>query len=62
MVPSSFFGEENEKFATHIKTTKTKGFPLTIDDIRKTAHDFVEQLNLKDRLHKETEKAISDSS
>ncbi|CAK1598568.1 unnamed protein product [Parnassius mnemosyne] len=33
------------------------GFPLTIDDVRKIAYQFAEQLNLNHRFNRETEKA-----
>lgn len=58
MGPSSLFGKENEnKLANHIKSMQAKGFPLTIDDVRKIAYQLAEQLHLKHRFNKETEKA-----
>ncbi|CAB3256884.1 unnamed protein product [Arctia plantaginis] len=58
MGPSSLFGEENEKkLAAHIKSMQAKGFPLTMDDVRKIAYDFAEQLKLKHTFNTETEKA-----
>ncbi|CAK1595578.1 unnamed protein product [Parnassius mnemosyne] len=58
MGPSSIFGEKNEKkLANHIKTMQKHGFPLTIDDVRKIAYQFAEQLNLNHRFNRETEKA-----
>lgn len=58
MGPSSLFGEQNEKkLVVHIKTMQAKGFPLTLNDVRKIAYDFAEQLKLKHRFNKESEKA-----
>ncbi|XP_046739416.1 uncharacterized protein LOC124407375 [Diprion similis] len=56
--PTCFFGDENErKLANHIKVMQAKGFPLTIDDVRKVAYLLAEQLNLNHRFNKETGKA-----
>lgn len=58
MGPPSLFGEENEKkLVTHIKTMQAKGFPLTMDDVRKIAYELAEQLKLKHRFNKESQKA-----
>lgn len=58
MGPSSLFGRENEnKLANHIKSMQAKGFPLTIGDVRKIAYQLAEQLHLKHRFYKKTEKA-----
>ncbi|XP_046739568.1 uncharacterized protein LOC124407470 [Diprion similis] len=58
MGPTCFFGDENErKLANHIKVMQAKGFPLTIDDVRKVAYLLAEQLNLNHRFNKETGKA-----
>lgn len=58
MGPSSIFGSENEKkIVSHIKAMQASGFPLTIDDLRRIAFQFAEQLNITHRFNKATEKA-----
>ncbi|KAI4466572.1 hypothetical protein MML48_2g00000187 [Holotrichia oblita] len=58
MGPSSMLGEQNEqKLVTHIKTMQSKGFPLSIDDVRTIAFHFAERLNISHRFNKTTEKA-----
>lgn len=52
MGPASSFGNENEKkLAAHIRSMQAKGFPLTMDDVRKIAYEFAEQLKLKHRFN-----------
>ncbi|CAB3221194.1 unnamed protein product [Arctia plantaginis] len=63
MGPSCMFGEENEKkLSVHIKTMQARGFPLTINDVRVIAFKFAENLNLKHKFNKTTEKAGYDVS
>ncbi|KAI4466563.1 hypothetical protein MML48_2g00000591 [Holotrichia oblita] len=58
MGPSSMLGQQNEqKLVTHIKTMQSKGFPLSIDDVRTIAFHFAERLNISHRFNKTTEKA-----
>ncbi|KAI4466550.1 hypothetical protein MML48_2g00003460 [Holotrichia oblita] len=58
MGPSSMLEQQNEqKLVTHIKTMKSKGFPLSIDDVRTIAFHFAERLNISHRFNKTTEKA-----
>lgn len=57
MMPTSFFGEENEKkLAIHINVMQTKGFALTID-VWKVAYLLTEEVNLEHSFKKETERA-----
>ncbi|XP_045773169.1 MFS-type transporter clz9-like [Maniola jurtina] len=58
MGPSSTFGIANEKrLCKHIKEMQAKGFPLTMDDLRKIAFQFAEQLEIKHRFNESNEKA-----
>lgn len=56
--PDSTFGEFNEKkLVIHIKKMQKHGFPLTIDDIRRVAYHFAEQLKLKHKFNANIQKA-----
>lgn len=56
--PSSTFGQVNErKLASHIRNLQEKRFPLTINDVRRIAFKFAEQLHLSHRFNRETEQA-----
>ncbi|KAI4460733.1 helix-turn-helix psq domain [Holotrichia oblita] len=58
MGPSSTFGVDNEKrLCKHIQEMQSKGFPLTIDDLRVIAFKFAEQLQIKHRFNGTDEKA-----
>lgn len=58
MGPTSMLGKQNEKkLVDHIKTMQSKGFPLTIDDVRSIAFQFAERLKIIHRFNKTTEKA-----
>nr|XP_023028831.1 uncharacterized protein LOC111516997 [Leptinotarsa decemlineata] len=58
MRPPTSVGEENEEIlVTRVETMQAEGFPLTMDGVRKIAHDIVKQLKLKDRFNKENQKA-----
>lgn len=55
MGPSALFGEVNEKtLVVHIKFMQAKGFPLTVIDVGKIAHDFAEEYKLTYRFNKNT--------
>lgn len=58
MGPSSTFGADNEKrLSKHIKDMQSRGFPLTIDDLRRISFKFAEQLGIKHRFNMKSEKA-----
>ena len=55
MGPSPSLGAEHEKrLNNHIKVMQSRGFPLTIDDLRKIAFKFAEQLGVKHRFNMST--------
>lgn len=61
MGPSCVFGRENEdRLSRHILTMQNLGFPLTRDDLRTIAHHFAQQLKIKHKFYRETEKAGCD--
>lgn len=45
--PSSTFGDNEKKLSNHIKNMQSRGFPLTIDDLRIIAFKYAEQLGIK---------------
>lgn len=58
MGPDSLFGQENErKLVKHIKKMQKSGFPSLVDDVRRAAYFFAEQLKLPHKFNKEKERA-----
>lgn len=58
MGPSSTFGTNNEiRLSKHIKDMQSRGFPLTVDDLRTIAFKYAVQLGIKHRFNMTSEKA-----
>lgn len=58
MGPDSLFGRDNEmKLVRHIKKMQNSGFPSSLDDVRRVAYFFAEQLKLRHKFNKEKERA-----
>ncbi|CAH1976104.1 unnamed protein product [Acanthoscelides obtectus] len=61
MGPNSTLGDVNEKkLVLHIKKAQKYGFPMTITNVRKLAHNFAQSLQINHKLNNEKEIAGSD--
>lgn len=58
MGPSGTLGNDNEcRLVRHIKNMQQHGFPMTRTDVRSLAYNFAEELGLRHKFSKETQKA-----